>query len=322
MDNDIYRRVIRELSNKSQHDFGFQRVDSGQAKITQLIIRVIFLLLQLFAIVFISVYIALHYNDTSNLTINLYTVISVAAILGTLNYPAVWRKFTNRRTIFITMLISGLSIAIILSPARVLPVISNRLPFYVAWGIIITVTSIFSYFWSNTIVLSAEVLLDLAGVFVPILPATVGGSLANLTSKAYNMLLSETVENEKGRKDLKYLISAAQADIDSASIRSLPWVVLIGLGTASFSELFSGKVTLLNILLGASLLAIGLIAVFTTARMTYFQALIIQVANRLLIDLPEADNEQQKKPQSWMISAETNQPGCFLKVLLPWKRWK
>lgn len=218
METDIYRRIISELSNKSQQDFGLQRIDDGQSKTMHRFFRGVFLLLQLSAIIVTSICFAARYSNTSQLTINLYAVIAIVAILGTLNYPAVWRKFTDRRTIFITILISGLSIAIILSPARVLPVISNQLPFYVAWGIIITVISTFSYFWSNTIVLSAEVLLDLAGVFVPILPATVGGSLANLTSKTYNILLSETAENGKGRKDLKYLISAAQADIDSASI--------------------------------------------------------------------------------------------------------
>ncbi len=321
MENDIYRRVIHELSNKSEKDFGFKRVEDEKSQIAQYAIKGICLLLQLAIVIAISSFIAIHYVETSSLVINLYGVAIGVAILGVLNYPSLWKKFTRKSIIVIMMLVSILVTLKIFLPGKIIPQIGNQLPFLISWGIIVTVISFIIYLMSYTVVGLVELSLDLATVFLPILPTTLGGFLPDLTSETYKILYKETAEKKTGENDLKYLISASQADIDSAGIRSLPWVVILGFGATSFSEILKSTnslVSFINSCLGFLLLLIGLLAVFNIARMTYFQTLIIQVANRLLIDLPKMDCEREEKPNNFMVLTETNKPGCLLRILFPW----
>lgn len=322
MENDIYRHIIRELINKSEKDFGFKRVENGKIKSTQYVIKVISLLLQLAVIIVISSLFATLYPETSSLHTNLYVVIVGVAVLGVLNSPHLWNKFTRKYIIVIIMLVSVLVALRIFVPSKVIPQISNQLPLFMSWGMIIAIVSFVIFVMSYTVVSLAELLLDLASVFLPVLPTTFGKSLPDLTSEIYNLLYKETVEKETGENELKYLISASQADIDSAGIRSLPWVVLLGFGATSYSEIFKGTISFFlsaSSLLGFFLLIIGLFAIFNLARMTYFQALIIQVANRLLIELSKRNSERQENLNNFIVLNETNKSGCLLRILFPWK---
>lgn len=313
MQNDLYRQVIHELSNKSEKDFGFTRVEDEKTRIVQYISTGISLLFQLSIITVVSGLFAIRYDEISSLSINLYIVIVSFAIFGTLNYPSLWRKFTRKRIIIIILLISVWVALIIFVPSKIFSQIDHQLPLFTWWGAMVIAISIIIYLISYTLVTLAELLLDSASVFLPVLPTTFGEALPDLAAETYKILGRETI----GKNDLKYLISASQADIDSAGIRSLPWVVLLGFGATSFSDLFKGTISI-NIFLGFPLLFIGLMAIFNMARMVYFQTLIIQVANSLLIELSAKDSTSSEKPNIFMGPTENNKMGCLLRILFPW----
>lgn len=322
MESDIYRQIIQELSERSEKDYGFKRIVDEGNKFAGYIKKIFFVLLQLIIIAIASTFFAIRFIDNSSLIINLNVVSISVAILGVINYPFLWRKFTRKYIVLVILIVSVLFALRIAHPVNLISQIDNNLPFWVSWSILISLISFVIYFFSNSMATLAEILLDLASVFLPVLPTTFGGSLHDLKLETYKIIYKKINEKPKHESDLKYLIAVSQADIDSAGIRSLPWVVLLGLGATVFSGIFTGTTSLISVssFLGFPLLLASLFAVFNTARMTYFQTLIIQVSNQLLLEIYERNNKDEEKSDNYLILTENNKVGCLLKILFPWKK--
>jgi len=74
MENDVYYRIIQELSIKSEKNIGLNREEGGKNNAARYITRGISLLLQLFFIAVISGFFAFRSGENSSLSINLYLV--------------------------------------------------------------------------------------------------------------------------------------------------------------------------------------------------------------------------------------------------------
>jgi hypothetical protein len=234
MESDIYFQVVRKLSNSSKKNYGANQFDVNVPSDVLQNKAYAFISVVLLIIVSIASSYFVFKNETRlALVINMYIVEVVSTILGALDFPSFVKRFTFKQVAFI-LFVSVLLMVRIFYPPNIIPQITAIKVglFYVTWGIAVFVVSVTVYMLSKTATDIFDVLLDIAGIFIPMFPATFGNSIPDLTLKVHSILSNDVCNSKNWEKDLNYVITASQADLDSVEVRSLPWAIILGLGMA------------------------------------------------------------------------------------------
>jgi hypothetical protein len=285
---DIYYQVIQELGKNSENNNVFRRVAENQEKPKRLNIFFITLLFVVLTIISSSL-LASYFVSQKGLVLNFYLVALITLIFSLLTDEVLNSRFTVLGLI-ITFSVSAFFHFFTLKPNIFVSEVINiakDVPISFVWLIASLVQVLTMLLMNFLIIISADTFFDMTGLFLPILPTTLGKSVPKINTEAYKILDEKIGENWK--QELNYVIVAAQAELDSAEVRVMPWVVLLGIGVFSnpekITEMSQWVLLMRNILVNPTiygLVFLGTLGILNIARVSYFQSSLIQMSARLL----------------------------------------
>jgi hypothetical protein len=130
----------------------------------------------------------------------------------------------------------------------------------------------------------------------PVVPATVGNFSPKYFNKAYGVVEKELEGEDNVEVAIVYLSNSAQAILDSAEVRILPWVTLLALPfiesnitevlssssiTFFSSEIFLESLVNTGMILKGLIFVVGLLALFNMALQIHMNTTLIQVLSKI-----------------------------------------